>query len=389
MHLDPAMPYLVGALFFILLLGMVLHGLKQPPVIGYLLAGVIMGPHGLQLLTDEATLTRLGALGVVLLLFFIGMEVSPKKLLAGWRISLLGTFAQVIISTSSVWLLGQWLDWSLERIILIGFVISLSSTAVVLKLLQDWDELNTDTGQNVLGILLVQDLIIIPMLIIIGLMGGTQVNTTTLFMQLAGALIIMAIIVLIFYKETLHLLLPEFIREDHEMQIFTALAICFGLSLFTGMMELSTALGAFTAGMLVSATRETQWVHNSLEPLRVIFVALFFVSIGLIVDLEFIRAQWFQIALLVLLVLLTNTVINSLILRSLGINFRDAFYAGALLSQIGEFSFVLAAVGLQSHIITGFGYQLVIATISISLLLSPAWIKLFKILTRWSTHDVQ
>lgn len=148
MHLDPIMPYLVGALFGILLLGIFLHRMKLPHVIGYLIGGIIMGPHGLQLITDEPTLSRLGALGVVLLLFFIGMEISPKRLISGWRISLVGTVFQIIFSTFLVWIIGHWLGWSMERIILIGFVISLSSTAIVLKLLQDWNELQSDTGQN-------------------------------------------------------------------------------------------------------------------------------------------------------------------------------------------------------------------------------------------------
>jgi len=378
MHLDPIMPYLVGALLAILLLGIILHRLKQPHVIGYLIAGIIMGPHGLALITDEATLSRLGALGVVLLLFFIGMEVSPKRLISGWRISLIGTLSQVIISTASIWIIGQWLDWSLERIILIGFVISLSSTAVVLKLLQDWDELDSDSGQNVLGILLVQDLVIIPMLIIIGLMGGAEISTTTLTMQLIGAVFILSIITLIFIKDTIRLPFPKFIRTDQEMQIFAALAICFGLALITGLLELSTALGAFTAGMLISAAKETQWVHQRLEPFRVVFVALFFVSVGLLVDLKFLREQWVLISLLVFLVLITNTFINAFILKILGVTTRDSLYAGALLAQIGEFSFVLAAVGSQSNIITGFGYQLVIEVIAISLLLSPLWIKFVK-----------
>jgi len=205
MHLDPIMPYLVGALFAILILGIVLHRMKLPHVIGYLIGGIIMGPHGLRLITDEPTLSRLGAFGVVLLLFFIGMEVSPKKLVSGWRISLVGTLFQVIISTFSIWLIGRWLGWSMERIILIGFVISLSSTAIVLKLLQDWNELQSNTGQNVLGILLVQDFVIIPMLIIIGLMGDTSVSNSTLIMQLIGAVIIIGIISFIFIKETIRL----------------------------------------------------------------------------------------------------------------------------------------------------------------------------------------
>ena len=137
---------------------------------------------------------------------------------------------------------------------------------------------------------------------------------------------------------------------------------------------MSTALGAFVAGMLIGSARETQWVHTSLEPFRVIFVALFFVSIGMLVDLVFIKTYWLQITSLVIAVIVTNTFINAIIIRMLGDSWPDSLYSGCLLSQIGEFSFVLAAVGMQSNLISNHAYQLTVAIIAISLMLSPAWI---------------
>jgi len=144
--------------------------------------------------------------------------------------------------------------------------------------------------------------------------------------------------------------------------------------LITGLFGLSTALGAFVAGMLVGAARETQWVHSSLEPFRVIFVALFFVSIGMLVYLIFIKDHWFQIGALVMAVIITNTFINAVIIRLLGDSWPDSLYSGALLSQIGEFSFVLAAVGMQSNLVSSYGYQLTVTVIALSLMISPAWI---------------
>ena len=157
MHLDPIMPYLVSAILAVLLLGLLLRALRQPYVIGYLIAGIILGPHGYALITDSELLSRLGAIGVVLLLFFIGMEVSPRKLINNWKVAFLGTLLQIFISVGCVWPLGLFLEWPVSRIVLIGFVISLSSTAVVLKLLQDWKEFDSKVGQNVLAILLAQD----------------------------------------------------------------------------------------------------------------------------------------------------------------------------------------------------------------------------------------
>ncbi len=374
MHLDPVMPQLVGSILGILFIGLLFSWLKQPSVIGYLLAGILMGPYGLNLIEDQAAISRLGAFGVVLLLFFIGMESSPQKLAKAWRLSLFGTLLQVMISVVSVWMLGLWLGWPLSRIVLIGFVISLSSTAVVLKLLQDRGELNSQAGQNALGILLTQDLIVIPMLIIISLFGEQELSTHSLFLQLSGSVILGGVLIVIFLKKDFSIPLPKSLLANHEMQIFAALAICFGMSLITGLLELSAALGAFIGGIIISAARQTQWVHNKLEPFHVVFVALFFVSIGMLADLHFLREHFTLILTLVLLVMITNTFINAITLSALGLSWRESVYTGALLSQIGEFSFVLAAVGLNAAIITWQGYQIVIEVIALSLLISPLWI---------------
>lgn len=378
MHLDPIMPYLVGAVLAILLLGLLLRRLNQPHVVGYLIAGVIIGPQGIALVRDETALGRFGAIGVVLLLFFIGMEVSPRKLIGNWKVAVLGTLAQIVISVGCVWPLGLLMDWPLQRIVLIGFVISLSSTAVVLKLLQDWKEFDTKVGQNVLAILLAQDLAVIPMLIILAMFGDGAAEPTNALLQGFGALVIMTIVAYIAVKDSIHMPLSKLMGNDNEMHVFAALSVCLGLSLLTGLAGLSTALGAFVAGMLIGAAKETHWVHQSLEPFRVLFVALFFVSIGMLVDLNFIQAHGLQVGILVLLAVIANTFINGVILYFLGENWADSLYAGTLLSQIGEFSFVLAAVGIQAHIISDFGYQMTIAVISLSLLISPAWIMLVK-----------
>jgi CPA2 family monovalent cation:H+ antiporter-2 len=387
MHLDPMMPYLVGSILIVLLLGMVLRSIHQPYVIGYLIAGVILGPNGAAVITDEDMLAHLGAIGVVLLLFFIGMEVSPKKLADNWKVAVFGTLLQIFVSVGCVWPLGLFLEWPISRIVLIGFVISLSSTAVVMKLLQDWKEFDSKVGQNVLVILLAQDLAIIPMLIILSMFGGAHGQASSIWLQLSGAVFIAALIAYIAKKETIRLPLSKLVGNDHELQVFAALCICLGLSLLTGLAQLSTALGAFVGGMVIGATKETRWAQHSLEPFRVVFVALFFVSIGMLVDLNFIKGHWLQVGALVILVITTNTFINGTVLRILGDNWHDSLYAGTLLSQIGEFSFVLAAVGIQSGIITAYGYQMTIAVISVTLLISPPWIMFIKFILKSNTLE--
>ena len=374
MHIDPILPTLVAIITVVLFIGLSLQLLRQPQVIGYLLAGVAIGPFGLALLTDTELATRLGSFGVVLLLFFVGMEVAPRQLIAGWRIAVIGTLAQVALSVALVIPIGLWFDWPIERVVLLGFVTSLSSTAVIIKLLRDSGEINRKEGQDILGILLAQDLIIIPMLIIVGLMGGEAPSWSGLGLQVGGSIVIVSSLVWALTRDTFHLPFGHLFRNDPELQVFAALLICLGLSLLTGMAQLSTALGAFAAGILVTAARETQWVHHALEPFRVIFVALFFVSIGMLVDVSFITSHTMQVVLLVVVVLVSNTLLNGIILRFLGYHWRESLYAGAMLGQIGEFSFVLAAVGLTAGIISDIAYQYTIAVIALSLLISPFWI---------------
>lgn len=385
MHMDPFMPQAVGATLLILVLGILLRVLKQPYVVAYLLAGILIGPWGLGLITDADSIARLGAAGVMLLLFFVGMETDTSRLVENWKLAILGTLVQVVLSVGCVWLIGIFYDWPFARVLLIGFVISLSSTAIVIKLLQDNGLLTEKVGQGVLSILLAQDLAIIPMLIILASLGGEAVDSHHLVKQGVGALLMGGLFAFIVYRREIHLPLSRWLKNDHELQLFAALGICFGLALLTAWFDLSTALGAFIAGMLVGAAKETQWVHHTLESFRVLFIALFFVSVGMLLDLEFLWAHLMQVLLLVAAAVLTNTFINAAILKCARFSWKDCMFAGVLLSQIGEFSYVLAAVGLQSGIISQYAYQLALCVISLSLLASPLWISSGRRLIGWKT----
>jgi CPA2 family monovalent cation:H+ antiporter-2 len=374
MHLDPLIPPLVGTLVAVLMVGLLLQAFHQPQLVGYIVTGFVIGPGGLGLIADRPLVDHLGSIGVTLLLFFIGMEVSPRQLIRGWRVAILGTLLQIIASVAVTWGIGVWLDWSLSRIVLLGFVVSLSSTAVVLKLLKDAGELSGKAGDNVLLILLTQDLAVVPMLILISYLGGGDADSGDLLKQSVGAMVVFGLAAYVLKREIIPLPFARQIRQDHELQVFAALLACFGLAFITGSLGISAALGAFVAGMVIAATQEMDWIHRALEPLRVIFVALFFVSVGMLIQPEFIVANFGQVLALVLGILLTNTFINAGILRWLGDSWPTSLYSGALLAQIGEFSFVLATVGLQAKIISNYGHQLTIAVIALSLVLSPAWI---------------
>lgn len=378
MHLSYFIPHLVGIIFIILCIGFLMQTFRQPQLVGYILTGVLIGPAGLALAPDVAIIEELGTLGVTLLLFFIGMEISPRKLLGGWRIAIFGTLFQIIVSIACTWAMGLWLGWPLARGILLGCVISLSSTAVVLKLLQDRGELDSRVGQNVLLILLTQDLAVVPMMIGISFLGDNEPSQSEILSQIIGGGLLLAFSAWLISREKIQLPFIRHLKNNHELQVFTALLICFGMAFISGSLNLSAALGAFIGGMVVATAKETEWVHHTLAPLHVVFVAIFFVSVGILIDPIFLLDHLTHIVALVALALLTNTFINSIILRFLGDSWSEALYSGALLSQIGEFSFILAAVGLNSNIITQHAYQLTIAVVALSLLASPIWVTLIR-----------
>lgn len=381
MHTDPAMPLFVTVIFTLLLFAIGLKKIKQPHVIAYLLVGLALGPHALEVIEDHQLMERVGAFGVIFLLFFTGMEINPRRLAENWLVSIGGTILQVILSILMVAGFGYFLEWSLELIVFFGFVISLSSTAVVLKLLEEWKELDTRVGQDAVGILLIQDLLVVPMLMVMSMFGGRTPSAQVILWQLIVGVGMLGIVYILITRNRIDIKFLKLFTSDHELQVFTGLGICFGMAMITGAAQLSSAFGAFVGGMIVSSTKQTHWVQDKLGSIRTIFIAVFFVSVGMLIDLDFLAEYAGQIVILVLAVLLGNTILNALILKFLGESWKVSFYGGSLLSQIGEFSFVLASVGFQSNIISDNNYQLTVSIIALSLLLSPFWISFVRYIT--------
>ncbi|MBI1181914.1 MAG: cation:proton antiporter [Alphaproteobacteria bacterium] len=370
-HLDPTVSVLVATILGILAIATASKLLKQPNVVGYLVAGIVLGPAGLELITDRDLLDRMGAFGVLLLMFFVGMEVTPRKLIATWKIAVLGTLFQVALSVGFITMLSPFTDWTSRQCVFYGFVISLSSTAVVIKMLESRQMLQQQLGQDILSMLLAQDLAIIPMMLILSSMEGGKLSTGDMVLQGVGSLLLIALLGFVLVRGEIRLPFARRIKEDHELQVFAALGLCFGLAVVTALFNLSGALGAFVAGIIVAAARETDWVRDSLESMRALFLAFFFVSIGMLIDLQFLYAHLVQVAIVVVGAFVINTLINAVILRSGGYDWPDALYGSSYLAQIGEFSFMLAAIGFGGGIIDKNGYHLIIVAIAITLLLSP------------------
>lgn len=381
MHMDTMIQDFTGIILLILCVGFILSRLKIPYVIAYLVVGIMIGPSGFGFIEDPAVLHRIEAIGVLLLLFFVGMEICLPCLFSGWKVSILGTFLQFAVTIGCVAILGHFMAWHLVEIVLIGSVISISSTAVILKILNEWNESKSPVGQDVVSILIVQDIAVIPIIILIELVGGKEPSLKELALQGSGALIMGGILAFLLIKKEFHMPFAGYFKNNPEMQVFGAMILCFGFAFLTEILHLSGALGAFLAGIIVGTAKETEWIHDSLDSFRVLFVALFFTSIGMLVDLSFIYGHWREVAFLTVTAIFTNTFINAGIMKLLGVEWKRSLYAASLLSQIGEFSIVIVGVALQAHIVGQDFYQMAIAVISSTLLISPFWISLVKKLT--------
>ena len=362
----------------ILGIGIILRRFKQPYVIAYILAGIFLGRHGLSILSDEKVIQVFGEFGLILLLFFIGMEINLSNLIKNWKAPTIGTLIQIIASVFLVGIIGYFYNWQINRIIIIGFIISLSSSAVAIKLLQDSNESTTKIGKNVISILVMQDILIVPLLIIVNFLGGNKPTTQEIILQLVGGTIIIGVIVWVLKKKEFTLPFVEKLKDDNELQVIIAFIFCFGFALFTALFGLSAALGAFIGGMLVNASRSTEWFQESLHSFRIVFVALFFVSVGMLINLSFLYDNWKIVLLLLLAVSISNHFINALVFQYLEKDWANSLYGGALLAQIGELSFILASSAFFGNVISEFEYQLTIIVISLTLLISPFWIALTK-----------
>lgn len=378
MHTEPLMISTITAFFIIFAIGIIMRYFKQPYVVAYLISGIILGPHVTGLISNNITITRFGDFGVIILLFFLGMELSLGELTKSWKTSLMVVMGQIICSIIPIIIIGYYFNWPFSRCLLFTYVVSLSSTAVIIKILQEWNEISTEAGRNIVGILIMQDILLAPMLVTSSIAGGISADYLMLTMQVLGTLVIGLIIKYLLSNEQIKLPFASLLKRDHELQLFSAFCLCFGAALLTNLINLSSGLGAFIGGMIVSSAKETDWIQNKLESLKILFIALFFVSIGMMLDTQFVMDNIITLTLLIIVIIISKSITMTVLLKALGYNWLTSLYAAAMLSQIGEFSFVLAATGRKINIVSEYAYQMTIALITLSLLVSPLWIYLIK-----------
>jgi CPA2 family monovalent cation:H+ antiporter-2 len=359
------------------LVNLIFTRIKVPTVVGYLLTGIIAGPHLLSLVNERHEIEVMAEIGVVLLLFTIGMEFSLKHLLRIRRIVFFGGFIQVFLTAGAFYIATYFYNMSWQGGIFISFLAALSSSALVLKILQERSELTSNYGRTILGILIFQDLLLVPLLLFSNLLGDNTVNIPNELLILSVKVIIIIGLVYVGNKwllpKLLHLIALARSQELFMMSIFL---ICFGIALLTSKLGMSLAFGAFLAGLMLS---ESEYSHNAFGnflPFKDTFTSFFFVSIGMLLDLSFVIDNYQLVIISVLLVLILKTIIAGGTGFILGHTFQGTVLVGLALSQVGEFSFILAKIGFDYSILSDFYYQLFLAVAVITMALTPFLINL-------------
>ena len=373
------LPFITGLPVVVLLVVLLCFGLKrvgQPYIIGYIVAGVLLGESGLGLIERSENIEYLGEIGIVLLLFFVGMEIDLPKFRDQWRVALFGTGLQIGASVVLMFGFGYFLGWSTAQAIVLGFVVAMSSSAVIIRLLEERGIGQSYLGKNVLAVLLTQDIFIAPLIILTALLGGGESSPAAYAKLIVGAVLFVGIVAWIYRRRKIRLPFSKVIADDHELQVFVALLFCFGGTLLSAQLGLSAGLGAFVAGMVMHAGRATGWIHDTLISFRVIFVSIFFLSVGLQIDFQFILDHSLALAVGLVVVYVTNHFVNAAVLRAFSETWREALISGALLAQIGELSFLISTTAHDSGIFEDYVYQFTISLICITLVISPFYILL-------------
>lgn len=369
--------------------GLILRWLKQPPLVGYILAGLALGPAGLELVDYSDEISSLAEFGVILLLFIIGIELSVKAFLRVLQPAVVATLCQIACCILLAISVKSYFGWTLPQILLIGFVLTLSSTAVALMVLQGLGQLRTHAGQLTVGVLVAQDIAVAPMLVFAQSGADVFQQWPLLLVRIVIALLVLAgLLVWIGKTARQRLPLATLLEGNVELAILFSLGACMLAASLTGTMGLSPVFGAFCAGLALSHTNLRKAVLDAILPLQSLLLVVFFVSIGLLVDLDYVKSHWGVIAAVTLGVLFIKTLFGWALLSLGGEPVGRALVSSLVTPQIGEFSFVLTTSGVASGIFTGFEADFLLAVIAASLFISPIWSGvLHYLVVRCRIHD--
>ena len=353
--------------------GMIAHRLRQPVILGYLVVGVAVGPNALGLVGNLEIVEVAATMGVALLMFTLGLETSFSQLRQVGKAGLLGGVIQVSATFAVGLLVGVVLfRWPLPQATLFGLVISLSSTAVCLKLLMERGELDSVHGRIMIAILILQDVAVVLMTVVVPLLSaGVGTLPLALALALGKAVLFTAIAIVLGLWVFPWLFGRVGGVRTRELFLMTVLGLCLGAALGTQLFGLSSVFGAFLIGLVLHESRFAHHAVAEITPLRDIFATLFFVSLGMLFNPAFMLDNWGLVAATVATILLIKVVVVFTIVRLFGYSNRVATITSVSLFQVGEFGFILAQMGNQFGLVTGQFYSLMLASAIITMMLTP------------------
>jgi CPA2 family monovalent cation:H+ antiporter-2 len=370
MHL-PILQDLLIILGFSALVVFILQKFRLPSILGFLITGMIIGPGLLGLIRVEEV-EILAEIGVILLLFVIGMELSIKHLVSIRKTVFISGFFQVgitvFITGAAYFLMGN----SISEAVFIGFLFSLSSTAIVLQLLQDRHEISLQHGRNALAILIFQDIIVVPMMLVTPLLAGEVEAIGMELIILAGKSLLVVLITFL----SARYLVPKFMyivvrTRSKELFLTATIFICFMVAFLTSKAGLSLALGAFLAGLIISESEYSHQATGIILPFKELFTSVFFISVGMMLDIEFFFGNFLVIILIVIAVAIIKALVATTAILILRYPTQSAIITGISLFQVGEFAFILSQVGLDYQLLDPQTNQYFLAVSIVSMLLTP------------------
>lgn len=368
-------PLLQDLLIFMGFSAIVVYALQRirlPSILGFLVTGILIGPHGLGLVSESEQIELISEIGVILLLFVIGMELSIKHLVSIKYSVFIGGSLQVGLTVVVAGLIYYLLGNSWEESLFVGFLFSLSSTAIVLKVLQDRNEMSAPQGRNALAILIFQDIIVVPMMLFTPIIAGQSGDITSSILILLLKTAVVVAITIVSARYLVPRLMHSIAKTDSkELFLITTITICFAVAFLTAEAGLSLALGAFLAGLVISESEYSHQATSVILPFRELFTSFFFISVGMLLNLQFFWANIGIVLLVVLIVFVVKSLIASLAIAVLKYPPRTFLLTGLALFQVGEFAFILSKVGIQYNLLSPSTNQYFLAVSIVSMLLTP------------------
>jgi CPA2 family monovalent cation:H+ antiporter-2 len=345
---------------------------RLPTILGFLITGVVVGPNGFGFIEASHEVEILAEIGVILLLFIIGLEFSLSSLAAIQRTVFVGGTLQVAGTIGATALVFYAAKMPLPGAVFLGFLLSLSSTAIVLKILQEKGEVGAPHGRIALAILIFQDIVVVPMMLFTPMLAGQSGNVVvSLLLLLAKGLFIIGFVIASARYVVPRLMYAVARTRSKELFVLTTVVLCFSVALLTSSMGLSLALGAFLAGLIISESEYSHQATSNVLPFREIFASIFFVSVGMLLDVQFLLRHLPMIGAFTLATVLAKGLLATLAALALKYPPRTVIMVGLSLCQVGEFAFILSKTGLEYELLTNDVYQYFLSVSILTMGLTP------------------